>query len=70
MQTSYRKIVKGNLRSLCKKFETWYLLYYRNTIQPTEMYLISTNSLGIKLFERVQFVSVPFMVLEISQKMF
>lgn len=70
MQTSYRKIVKGNLRSLCKKFETWFLLYYRNTIQPTEMYLISTNSLGIKLFKRVQFVSVPFMVLEISQKMF
>ena len=70
MQTSYRKIVKGNLRSLCEKFETWYLLYYRNTIQPTEMYLISTNSLGIKLFKRVQFVSVPFMVLEISQEIF
>ena len=63
------------LKILCikvwsKKFETHNLLYCRKTIKFTKMNFKSADTLGIRLSEMVQYITVPIIVLEISKKMF
>ena len=64
------KDLRQNHKVWSKKFETHNLLYCRMTIEFTKMNFKSADTLGIRLSEMVQYISVPLIVLEISKKCF
>ena len=61
---------KNKYKVWSKKFETHNLLYCRKTIKFTKMNFKSADTLGIKLSEMIEYISVPIIVFEISKKMF